>query len=68
MSEHGLSALRVRVCDDPLLALRLRELEPATFDAEVLRIAEQLGYDVTHDDLRAAAAEAQQRWQLRWTL
>lgn len=68
MSREGLDALRRRVHDDLNLAVRLRALPPAEFDANVLRVAAELGYDLAESDLRTAIAEANQRWQLRWIL
>ena len=68
MSREGLDALRRRVHDDPNLAVRLRALQPKQFDAEILRVAAELGHDVAEVDVRAAIAEAHERWQLRWVL
>jgi Nif11 domain len=68
MSREGLDALRRRVHDDPSLALRLRGLRPEEFDTGTVRVAAELGCDVTEADLRAASAETQQRWLLRWIL
>lgn len=68
MSREGLDALRRRVHEDPSLAVRLRALQPAQFDAAILRVAAELECEVAESDVRAAIAEAQQRWQLRWVL
>ncbi|HTD35245.1 MAG TPA: hypothetical protein VK665_16385 [Candidatus Elarobacter sp.] len=68
MSRAGLDALRARVFDDPALALRLRDAEPSQFVSDVLRTAAELGCDVAESDLRAAIADAHQRWLMRWVL
>jgi hypothetical protein len=68
MSRAGLDALRTRVFGDPALALRLRDAEPAQFVAAVLRVAAELGYDVTESELHGAIAEAHRRWHMRWVL
>jgi hypothetical protein len=68
MSSQGLNALRARVCDDPVLALRLRDAEPAQFLAAVVRVAAELGCEVMETDVRAAQADASRRWLMRWIL
>jgi hypothetical protein len=68
MSREGLDALRARVFGDPALASALRDAEPANFAAEVLRLASELGCDVSEDDVRSATARAKERWRLRWIL
>jgi hypothetical protein len=66
MSVEGLRALRARVHGDPELALRLRRVEPARFAADVLRLASEIGCDVTESDIAGAEASAQRAWSLRW--
>ena len=66
MSQAGLDALRARVHADPELARSLRDLAPAHFEAELLRLAAELGDDVTRRDVGEAVAQARQAWMLRW--
>jgi hypothetical protein len=68
MSRADLEAFRAHVFGDAALALRLRDTEPSHFSAEALRVAGELGYDLTQDELQAAIADAQRRWMMRWVL
>jgi hypothetical protein len=68
MSREGLDALRARVNEDAALALRLRATEPESAVAGVLRLAGEVGCDVTESDVRAAMAETNARWRMRWIL
>ena len=68
MSEESLNALRARVYEDAALARRLRAIEPASFVAEVTRIAAESGIEVTSADLEDAVERGRQAWMLRWIL
>lgn len=68
MSREGLDRLRACVFGDPALASLLRDAEPAEFAVEVLRVASELGCEVTEDDIRSATTGGRERWMLRWIL
>ena len=66
MSKEALDALRARVHGDPELARRLRAIPAGEFTESLPRIAAELGYDVTQDDVTEAIAQAKRSWTLRW--
>ncbi len=68
MSKDGLDALRARVHEDPGLAARLHRLEAERFPGEVVRLAAELGLDVSDSDVGQAVARGRQAWNLRWIL
>ncbi|HEY0614988.1 MAG TPA: hypothetical protein VGC96_10125 [Candidatus Elarobacter sp.] len=66
MAKDALDALRAAVHADPDLALLLRRTDPEEFFTTVLRVADERGLAVTHEDVHEAVSAGRQAWLTRW--
>jgi hypothetical protein len=62
----GMTALRARVNADFALVGLLARIEPEFFASALVKVAGELGIDVTTQDVEAAVMRGRGEWLQRW--